>query len=72
MENVLGITVKAQSYEEMESKVGVRLAKFLSLESRASNAKARRELGWVIEAKKEIVEESESGSKVQLAEDLRK
>jgi nucleoside-diphosphate-sugar epimerase len=72
MGKVLGVPVEAQEYAEMESKVGVFVAKFLSSENRASNAKAKRELGWTIEAKKGIVEETESGSYVQLAEELRK
>jgi nucleoside-diphosphate-sugar epimerase len=71
MGRVLEVPVKAQSYEETESKVGVFLAKFLCLENRASNAKAKGELGWTIEAEKGILEEIESGSYVQLAGELR-
>jgi nucleoside-diphosphate-sugar epimerase len=69
---VLGVPVRSQSYEDTESKVGVFLAKFLCSENRASNAKAREELGWTIEAERGILQEIENGSYVQLGKELRK
>jgi nucleoside-diphosphate-sugar epimerase len=72
MGKTLGVPVQSQPYAELESKFGIFLAKFLCSENRASNAKAKRELGWTIEADKGILDEIASGSYVQLAEELRK
>lgn len=69
---VMGMPVVAQKYEDTEKKVGKLLASFLCSEDRASNDKARTELGWMIEAEKGILNEIVSGSYVQLAEELRK
>lgn len=71
MGKTLGVRVESVKYEELEPKVGVFLARFLCSENRGSNAKAKRELGWTIEAEKGILEEIVSGSYVQLAEELR-
>jgi nucleoside-diphosphate-sugar epimerase len=70
MGKTMGVPVQSQPYAEVEEKVGMFLAKFLCSENRASNAKAKKELGWTIEAKRGILEEITSGSYVQLAEDL--
>ncbi|OAK95966.1 putative NAD dependent epimerase/dehydratase [Phaeosphaeriaceae sp. SRC1lsM3a] len=72
MGEVMGVPVVSQPYGEVEAKVGEFLANFLCSENRASNAKAKRELGWTIEAEKGILKEIVSGSYVQLAEELRK
>jgi nucleoside-diphosphate-sugar epimerase len=72
MGKLLGVPVRSQSYEDMEGKVGMFLAKFLCSENRASNAKAKEELGWTIEAEKGILDEITSGSYVQLAEEVSK
>lgn len=72
MGQAMGVPVVSQPYKEVEAKVGEFLANFLCSENRASNAKARRELGWTIEAEKGILHEIVSGSYVQLAEELRK
>ena len=71
MGRTMGVPVKSVSYEDMTGKAGPFLARFLSLENRASNGKARKELGWKIEAEKGILEEIETGSYVQLAKELR-
>jgi nucleoside-diphosphate-sugar epimerase len=72
MGKVLDVPVRSQSYEDTENMVGIFLAKFLCSENRASNAKARKELGWTIEAERGILQEIENGSYVQLGEELRK
>ncbi|KAF2119269.1 putative NAD dependent epimerase/dehydratase [Lophiotrema nucula] len=72
MGKTLGVPVRAQSYEETEKKMGRFFAQFLSLENRASGAKAKRELGWEIKADKGILDEIATGSYVQLAEELKK
>ncbi|KAF2644258.1 putative NAD dependent epimerase/dehydratase [Massarina eburnea CBS 473.64] len=48
------------------------LANFFSAENRASNKKAREELGWEIKAEKGILDEIRTGSYVRVAEKLRK
>ncbi|KAF2126669.1 NAD dependent epimerase/dehydratase [Dothidotthia symphoricarpi CBS 119687] len=72
MAMMLGIPVRSQSFGETEKKMGVFLANFLSLENRASNRKARQELGWEIRAEKGILEDIKSGSYLRVAEELRK
>jgi nucleoside-diphosphate-sugar epimerase len=72
MGKTMGVEVRSVPYEVLEPKVGTFLAKFLCSENRASNAKATRDLGWTIEAEKGIFEEIESGSYVNLAQELRK
>jgi len=71
MGKTLGVKVESLGFEEMKEAAGVFLARFLSLENRGSNEKARRELGWKIEEKKGILEEIEKGSYVQLGAELR-
>ncbi|KAF2833604.1 NAD dependent epimerase/dehydratase [Ophiobolus disseminans] len=71
MGKVLGVKVESVEYEDMAGKAGPFLAKFLSLENRGSAEKARRELGWKVEAEKGILDEIETGSYVQLAEELK-
>lgn len=72
MAKAVGVPVRAQSYAETEAKMGPFFAKFLSLENRASNRKAREELGWTVEAEKGILEDIITGSYVSVVEELRK
>jgi nucleoside-diphosphate-sugar epimerase len=72
MGKTMGVRVVSVKYEDLEAKVGVFLAKFLCSENRASNAKAKKELGWTIQAEKGILEDIESGSYMQLAKELKK
>jgi hypothetical protein len=51
-------------------KVGPFLAGFLSVENRASNRKAREELGWEVRGKG-ILEDIENGSYVEVARALK-
>jgi nucleoside-diphosphate-sugar epimerase len=71
MGQVMGLPVRSQSYEDTVAKAGELLAKFLSTENRASNAKAIKELGWQ-PREKGILEEITAGSYVELAKTLRK
>lgn len=68
----MDVPLRSKTYEEAEAEMGPFFAKFLSLGNRASNAKARAELGWEPKAEKSILEDIESGSYVALAESLRK
>ncbi|CAO2658633.1 Nn.00g063560.m01.CDS01 [Neocucurbitaria sp. VM-36] len=70
MGKAIGVPVRSQSYADMETKLGPFFTKFLSSENRASNKKAREELGWTVEAKKGILDEITNGSYVSLAEEL--
>ncbi|KAF2035588.1 putative NAD dependent epimerase/dehydratase [Setomelanomma holmii] len=72
MGKILDVPVLGLSFEDMEGRVGRFFATFLSSENRASNAKARSELGWKVGAEKGILEEIASGSYVQLVDELRK
>jgi nucleoside-diphosphate-sugar epimerase len=69
---VLDLPVHSMPYAAAEAAMGEFLAKFLSLENRATGAKARKELGWEPKAEKGILEEITTGSYVKVAEDLRK
>lgn len=51
-------------------KVGPFLAGFLSIENRASNRKAKEELGWEVRGNG-IMEEIENGSYVEVAKTLK-
>lgn len=72
MGKAIGVPVRSQSYEDFEKKMGPFFTKFLSSENRASNRKAREELGWTVEAQKGILEEIADGSYGSVAEELRK
>ncbi|KAF2800358.1 putative NAD dependent epimerase/dehydratase [Melanomma pulvis-pyrius CBS 109.77] len=69
---VIDIPIRSQSYLETEQKIGPFFARFLSCENRASNKKAKSELGWEIQAEMGILEEIEKGSYVQAAEEVKK
>lgn len=70
MGKVLELNVKAKEFDEIKAKSGEFFAKFLSVENRASNGKARTEFGW--EPKERgILEEIEKGSYVEVAKGLR-
>lgn len=58
------------SFDEAVPKVGEFLAGFLSVENRASNRKAKEELGWEVKGKG-ILEDIESGSYVEVATALK-
>ena len=58
------------SLDEATSEVGPFLAGFLSIENRASNRKAREELGWEVKGKG-IFEEIENESYVEVAKALK-
>lgn len=63
------IPCKKISFDEAVPKVGPFLAGFLSVENRASNRKAREELGWEVKGKG-ILEDIENGSYVEVARAL--
>ncbi|PSN75638.1 putative NAD dependent epimerase/dehydratase [Corynespora cassiicola Philippines] len=67
----LGLEARSRTYAEVEGRSGAFLARFLSVENRGSSAKAREELGWVVQAERGILEEIREGSYVQIAEKLR-
>ena len=67
----LGIPLRGISFQDFAAKAGPFFARFLTLENRASNAKAKKELGWDIRAEKGILEEISSGSYVEVAKNLR-
>lgn len=70
MGKVLGLDVKGKEFDEVKATAGEFFAKFLSVENRASNEKARKEFGW--EPKERgILEEIEKGSYVEVAKGLR-
>ncbi|KAF2651930.1 putative NAD dependent epimerase/dehydratase [Lophiostoma macrostomum CBS 122681] len=69
---VLDLPTRSIPYDAAESAMGKFIARFLSLENRASGAKARKELGWEPKAEKGILEEITTGSYVKVAENLRK
>lgn len=60
---------KSLAFEEAVEKVGPFLAGFLSVGNKASNRKAREELGWETRGPG-ILEEIERGSYVEVAEAL--
>ncbi|KZM22238.1 uncharacterized protein EKO05_0011346 [Ascochyta rabiei] len=66
----IGVPCLPKTYDEAVPKVGAFLAGFLTVENRASNRKAREELGWEIR-EKGILEDIESGSYVEVAKALK-
>ncbi|KAL1603337.1 hypothetical protein SLS59_004433 [Nothophoma quercina] len=66
----IGVPCKSFTYEEAVPKVGEFLANFLSVENRASNRKAREELGWKVK-ERGILQDIESGSYVEVAQALK-
>ncbi|KAE9399320.1 putative NAD dependent epimerase/dehydratase [Gymnopus androsaceus JB14] len=71
MGQVLGLPVYSRSLEEMVNAGWIEfLVKFISTESRGSNAKAKKELGWEPKGKG-ILEEVTLGSYVELAKGLK-
>ncbi|KAE9399318.1 putative NAD dependent epimerase/dehydratase [Gymnopus androsaceus JB14] len=71
MGQVLGLPVHSRSLEEMVKAGWIEfLIKFISTESRGSNAKAKKELGWEPKGKG-ILEEVTLGSYVELAKGLK-
>jgi nucleoside-diphosphate-sugar epimerase len=67
----IGVECHAMPYKDAAAKMGDWFATFLSCECRASNKKAKEELGWQIRAEKGVLEDIESGSYVGLAEQLK-
>lgn len=72
MGKALNLPVRSQPYADTEAKLGAFLARFLSLENRASNEKAKKELGWKVQAEKGILDEIATGSYVEVAQSLQK
>jgi len=68
----VGVECHAMPYKDAVANMGEWFASFISCECRASNAKAKRELGWEIRAEKGVLEEIATGSYVALAEELKK
>ncbi|KAJ4346039.1 hypothetical protein N0V95_005772 [Ascochyta clinopodiicola] len=66
----IGVPCNSITYDEAVPKVGPFLAGFLSVGNRASNRKAREELGWEIK-EKGILEDIESGSYAEVAKALK-
>ncbi|KAF1849813.1 putative NAD dependent epimerase/dehydratase [Cucurbitaria berberidis CBS 394.84] len=65
------VPVRSQSYADTEATRGRFIASFLSLQNRASNKKAREELGWTVESKVGILDEIAVGSYVSVVKELR-
>jgi nucleoside-diphosphate-sugar epimerase len=68
----LGIPCKEFELDDAKAKLGDFLAVFLTAKCRASNKKAREELGWSLQAEKGILEEITNGSYAALAKELGK
>ncbi|KAJ4344596.1 uncharacterized protein N0V89_012340 [Didymosphaeria variabile] len=68
----LGVPCEQFELEEAKAKMGMFLAMFMTAKCRASNKKAREELGWSIEAEKGILEDIKSGSYAELAKKMKK
>ncbi|KAF2715149.1 putative NAD dependent epimerase/dehydratase [Pleomassaria siparia CBS 279.74] len=68
----MGVEVKEQSHEDTVAKLGPFFATFFSAANRASNAKAKKDLAWDIRAERGILEEIESGSYFEAAQELEK
>ncbi|KAJ4301178.1 hypothetical protein N0V90_003268 [Kalmusia sp. IMI 367209] len=68
----LGIPCNKVELEDAKAKMGDFLAVFLTAQCRASNKKAKEQLGWTIQAEKGILDEIESGSYVEVAKQLKK
>ncbi|KAI2616790.1 putative NAD dependent epimerase/dehydratase [Hypoxylon sp. NC1633] len=67
----LNVPVVSLTMDEATASLGGFFATFLSSESRASSAKAREELGWVIQEKAGIVADIKSGSYQAVAQAIR-
>jgi len=70
MAGVLNLPTRSVTFEDAAAKFGLFLASFLSLENRASNAKAVNTLRWN-PREKGLLESINSGSYVAVAESLR-
>ncbi|OTB00226.1 hypothetical protein M426DRAFT_15687 [Hypoxylon sp. CI-4A] len=70
MGKALGLPVKALPLADAKAAMGDFLARFISTENRASNAKAKKELGWEPKEKK-IVDDIVAGSYVEVAKGLK-
>ena len=67
----LDIPVVGLELEDAKEKMGEFLAVFLTTKCRASNRKAREELGWEIRTEKGILSDIETGSYVEVAKGLK-
>lgn len=67
----IDVPCHALPFEAACGQMGEWFATFLASENRASNKKAREELGWEIRAEKGILEDIASGSYVAVAETLK-
>ncbi|PWY70506.1 NAD dependent epimerase/dehydratase, partial [Aspergillus heteromorphus CBS 117.55] len=68
---IMGVEVRDLDFETAKGQFGEVLARFLSVENRASGEKARRELGWELKGRG-ILEDIREGSYRQVAEEMRK
>ncbi|KAI1087340.1 putative NAD dependent epimerase/dehydratase [Rostrohypoxylon terebratum] len=67
---VTGVPVKQYTFAEAAEKIGPFFARFLCSSSRASSAKAKKELGWEIKEKVGILEDIKHGSYVAVAKEM--
>ncbi|KAI1412819.1 putative NAD dependent epimerase/dehydratase [Hypoxylon sp. FL1857] len=70
MGHALGLPVKSRPLADANATMGEFLARFISTENRASNAKARRDLGWQPREPK-IIDDILRGSYVPVANSMR-
>ncbi|KAF2255396.1 putative NAD dependent epimerase/dehydratase [Trematosphaeria pertusa] len=68
----LGLACPSMPKADLEATMGPFFATFLSAENRASNKKAKEELGWEVRAEKGILDEIATGSYVEVAKGLKK
>ncbi|KAF2441157.1 putative NAD dependent epimerase/dehydratase [Karstenula rhodostoma CBS 690.94] len=68
----LGVPCEQLDVEEVKEKMGHFWAIFMTAKCRATNRKAREQLGWSIQAEKGILEDIRSGSYVEVAKEMKK
>ncbi|KAF9730606.1 hypothetical protein PMIN06_010540 [Paraphaeosphaeria minitans] len=67
----LGFPCEELHVKEVNAKMGVFLAVFMTATCRSSNKKAREQLGWSVQAEKGILEEIRSRSYVEVAKEMK-
>lgn len=72
MAKAVGLPAMSMSTADATGKFGSTFAWFLSADNRASNARAKRELGWEPAVQASVLEDIATGSYVALAEELKK
>ncbi|XDG05014.1 hypothetical protein ABKA04_004629 [Annulohypoxylon sp. FPYF3050] len=68
---ITGVPIKDYTYAEACEKIGPFFARFINSPSRASSAKAKKELGWETKEKAGILEEIRHGSYVAVAKEMK-